>query len=256
MSTPAPDIARSVRPTHGGYGGHGGYLTRGPNADELARMLAGYQHNVCTAIRWVHGSWLALALGLAETAALTLRERLRAESCERVSLALLRALRFEPPSLERLMGVPVARLDALPVEQGLAALRIRALLLRRAQVRRLIDRNTRVRLAQWAGFPLDRITGSSAADTLVAPDLTRVPGATPPLEALEPEQLALEGYALLAREPQAGDAPCALLRFALPYDAQHAAWLDTVPAALDESATGILHARLADLLPEYPWLSG
>jgi hypothetical protein len=255
MSTPAFDVARGAGVLHGGHRGH---VRRGPNADHLACMLASYEHNVRTAIRWVHGSWLAIALGLGEAAALALRERLRHDSCEGVSLALMRALPFAPPSLERLIGVPAARLDALPIEQGLAALCIRALLLRRAQVRRLIDRNTRVRLAQWAGFPLDRIAGSSAADASAAPDLTRVQGvaAVPSLESLEHTQLALEGHALLAREPQAGDVPCALLRFALPYDARHAAWLHAVPAALDESGTGVLHARLAEFLPEYPWLSG
>ncbi|CAH2902509.1 MAG: hypothetical protein PCALPYG88_5862 [uncultured Paraburkholderia sp.] len=240
------------------HGGHRGHVRLGPNADHLAGMLASYEQNLRMAIRWVHGSWLTRALGLGEADALALRERLQRGPCEDVSLALMRALPFAPPSLERLIGVPAARLDALPIEQGLAALCIRALLLRRAQVRRLIDRNTRVRLAQWAGCPLDRITGSTAADTLAAPDLTRVLGAAavPSLESLEHTQLALEGYALLAREPQAGDVPCALLRFALPYDAQHAAWLDAVPAALDESGTGVLHARLAEFLPEYPWLSG
>jgi hypothetical protein len=42
----------------------------------------------------------------------------------------------------------------------------------------------------------------------------------------------------------------------LPRDAQHASWLDAVPAALDESGTGILDAWLADISPECPWLSG
>ncbi|XUW93404.1 type III secretion protein SctK (plasmid) [Burkholderia sp. M6-3] len=250
MNMPASCVARGAGLPHGGHCGH---VRLGPNANHLAGMLASYEHNVRTAIRWVHSSWLMRALGLGEAAALALRERLQHGPCEDVSLALMRALQFAPPSLERLIGVPAARLDALPIEQGRAALCIRALLLRRAQVRRLIDRNTRVRLAQWAGLPLDRI-----ADPFAAPDLTRVLGAAavPSLESLEHAQLALEGYALLAREPQAGNVPCALLRLALPYDARHAAWLDAVPAALDESGTGVLHARLAELFPEYPWLSG
>ncbi|HZZ13233.1 MAG TPA: type III secretion protein HrpB4, partial [Paraburkholderia sp.] len=205
MSAPAFEMARCAP---SGYGGG----PRSPNVDHLAGMLASYQHNVRTAMRWVHGSWLAVALGLGEAAAQTLREQLQHDPCGNISLALMRALPFDPPSLEQLLGAPAARLDALPIEQGLSALRIRALLLRRAQVRRLIDRNTRVRLTQWTGLSLDCFAGSSAADAAAAPDLTRMLSGVPSLESLDPTQLALEGYTLLAREAWAGQAPYALLR--------------------------------------------
>ena len=48
------------------HGGHRGHVRLGPNAEHLAGMLASYEHNLRTAIRWVHGSWLTRALGLGE----------------------------------------------------------------------------------------------------------------------------------------------------------------------------------------------
>ena len=158
----------------------------------------------------------------------------------------MRAADVALPGFDSLRAPNPAVLDALPVEVGLRVLRMRALLLRRAEVRRLIDKQSRRRLAHWVGVPLERLAfapGQGAAHASLgnewaqaapgnelarlladmpadlptkvsakapryvpanAPDVARLVarGDLPPLDEIDDERLAYEGYALLARDMQ------------------------------------------------------
>jgi type III secretion system HrpB4-like protein len=227
------------------------------SADQSAAMLLAWQRNARTALEWVHPSWSATAFGCDEAA---FRRWFAAagERCdEACSLALLRMLLPQTPSFERLNASVASRLDALPVETGLRGLRLYALLFRRAEVRRLIDRDTRKRLAQWIGCPLDAFTRLAALDMPSSPDLARASqaAAVPALDTLDADQLAHEGYARFAHDSSI--PPCPLLRLALPREVPQALhWLHAVPAHSDAQMPRLLQTCMKELLPEYPWLSG
>lgn len=224
------------------------------SADQAAAMLLALQHNARTALAWVHPSWSATAFGCDEAA---FRGWFAAagERCDDpCSLALLRTLLPQTPSFERLNASVASRIDALPVETGLRVLRLYALLFRRAEVRRLIDRDTRTRLAQWIGCPLDAFTRLAVLDAPSSPDLARASQAAvvPALDTLDAEQLALEGYARFTHDSSI--PPCPLLRLALPRELPEALhWLHALPALSDAQMPRLLETRLKQLLPEYAW---
>jgi type III secretion system HrpB4-like protein len=190
------------------------------------------------------------------------------------SRALLRAAGVPLPDFDSLRAPSPLVLDALPVDDALRVLRMRALLLRRAEVRRLIDKPSRRRLAEWIGVPLERLgaaptrPGADRASANV-PDVARLVarGHLPSLEELDAERLAYEGYALIVRDValSASDAqeaalfawprPCPLLRLALPRDLPPP-WPATTARELDTGGTAFLFAQLPELLPEWAWLFG
>lgn len=194
-----------------------------------------------------------------------------AAACSR---ALLRAAGVPLPDFDSLRAPSPLVLDALPVDDALRVLRMRALLLRRAEVRRLIDKPSRRRLAEWIGMPLERLgaaprrPGADRASANV-PDVARLVarGHLPSLEELDAERLAYEGYALIARDValSASDAqeaalfawprPCPLLRLALPRDLPPP-WPATTARELDTGGTAFLFAQLPELLSEWAWLFG
>nr|WP_254596282.1 type III secretion protein HrpB4 [Paraburkholderia phenoliruptrix] len=191
-----------------------------------AAALAAWQRNAREAARWAHPSWWAPALDVAPEAMSASFNALfdalagaQAGALAACSRALLRAAQVPMPGFESLRAPNPVVLDALPVHDGLRVLRMRALLLRRAEVRRLIDKPSRRRLAQWVGVPLERI-GAAPTQVATAPargpanapapvpahvsDATRLVarGHLPPLEEIDGERLACEGYALIARDRQ------------------------------------------------------
>jgi type III secretion system HrpB4-like protein len=231
-----------------------------------AAMLAAYERNAREAVRWVHPSWLAAALGVdagrldSLRAALASARRMHSEAC---SLALLRALGVQAPPFDAMQASNLAVLDALPPEWGLRVLRMRSLILRRADVRRLIDKRTRMQLSEWVGVPLDRLTSGNAGATGTtsmanAPDtaLLTTRGKLPALDRLDADTLAYEGYALLMRDTRSIAAPFALLRLALPRNLPASPGLNEGGRELDAGGTAQLLARLADLLPEQAWSFG
>jgi type III secretion system HrpB4-like protein len=253
-----------------------------------AAAFAAWERNARTAVQWAHPSWLAGALGVAPAALETFYAALgdhastepradangqslrreRRDTIDTASRALLRTLRVPPPAFDTWFRPGPQVLDALPAALGLNVLRMRALLFRRADVRRLIDKRSRLQLAQWVGVPLDRLLaqppGTAATN---APDTARLVarGALPALDALDADTLAQEGYALMARESENTgaaptgaivDAPCPLLRLALPRELPAAPWLDAAAREPDPLGTPQLIARFPELLPEWAWLSG
>ncbi|AEA62757.1 type III secretion protein HrpB4 [Burkholderia gladioli] len=247
----------------------------------VAAALNGYRDNLDSAALWADASWSALpdngwreALSRASSAA--------RRAC---SQALARAAGVrEPPfgafatpavlgtggaGVQPAPGGPkpnLALLDALPVGQALAVLRMRSLSFRRVEVRRLIDKQTRSRLADWTGVHPDAIAQDAhAAD---APDVAHLAMKTglPPLARLDATAMAVEGWLLFVRDAggaaEAGDSanPAdrrrpSLTRLALPRAFAPPA---SLPAAsgLDAAGSIRLFARMPDLLPEVAWLFG
>jgi len=246
-----------------------------------AAALAAWQRNANDAARWAHPSWWAPALDVSPATVSASFDALRdalantdtgaVAACSR---ALLRAAGVPLPDFDSLRAPSPLVLDALPVDDALRVLRMRALLLRRAEVRRLIDKPSRRRLAEWIGMPLERLgaaprrPGADRASANV-PDVARLVarGHLPSLEELDAERLAYEGYALIARDValSASDAqeaalfawprPCPLLRLALPRDLPPP-WPATTARELDTGGTAFLFAQLPELLPEWAWLFG
>jgi hypothetical protein len=175
------------------------------------------------------------------------------------SLAVLRVLLPAPPSLEILCTVPAARLDALPVETGLRVLRMQALLARRSEMRRLIDRATRMRLAGWIGCKLDELLAVAAPEPQTLADTQRARAAARPLALLSADELAFEGLALLPRGGGTATAaatatpPCPLLRLALPRSAAAQSAVNAPSDAECDDTFALLSLSIATFLPEYAW---
>lgn len=220
---------------------------------DAAQILLGWQRNARSALQWLHRDWLALALGIErvtrmDEALAALRERCD-EAC---SLAVLRVLLPKPPNLDTFSIAPATRLDALPVETGLRVLRMQALLARRAEVRRLVDRTTRKRLAEWIGCPLDDLLGKAVPEAPSLTDAKREGAGTRALGSLDADALALEGLALLPLM----DTHRMMLRFALPRDDEHSAGNAQPSEEECEGTFALLRERIRPLLPEAAWLSG
>ncbi len=241
-----------------------------------AAALAAWRRNAIEVARWAHPSSWAPALdvkpALMSASFDGLREALASTSAGSLaacSRALLRAADVATPEFDSWRALDPAVLDALPVDDGLRVLRLRALLTRRAEVRRLVDKRIRRRLAQWVGVPLERLSAASLHGTehlsANATDLARLvaSGQLPPLEEIDEERLACEGYTLIARDmheaaqsamPARATSPCSLLRLALPRDMPP--WPAGSVRELDVNGTALLFARLPELLPEWAWLFG
>jgi type III secretion system HrpB4-like protein len=222
-----------------------------------AALLNAYEANVQSALRWVHPSWLAAALDLDAPAAESLRQALgmAAEgSIARCSLALIRTLADAVPNWVDEPAPRVAWLDAAPIELGMQVLRLRAIVFRRAEMRRLIDKPSRMRLAQWAGVPLESVLGNANG----APDIERMvrDGLLSPQHEMDAESIAQEGYRLVACEvPELADA-CPLIRLALPREPAGAPRADVFARGQDPRGMGLLTSYLPTWFPEWAWLFG
>ncbi|WP_414448566.1 type III secretion protein HrpB4 [Burkholderia sp. 22PA0099] len=239
----------------------------------VAAALSGYRDNLDTAALWADPSWSSLPdNGWRD--ALTRASSAARRAC---SQAMARAAgvreppfgAFATPAVLGLAGhgAPAASpkpnlalLDALPIAQSLAVLRMRSLSFRRVEVRRLIDKHTRSRLAEWTGVHPDAIAQDAhAAD---APDVAHLSMKTglPPLARLDAIDMAAEGWLLFVRDagglngPGEARAP-SLTRLALPRALTPPA---SLPAAsgLDAAGSIRLLARMPELLPEVAWLFG
>jgi hypothetical protein len=113
---------------------------------------------------------------------------------------------------------------------------------------------------------VDRLTQDAHLDE--APDISGLiaRAGMSPLAELDATMLAVEGCALLLRDLSFGASddlrrvpahlPFPLLRLALPRVLPALPWLTAVPRDLDAFGSARLFARLAELLPEFTWLSG
>ena len=144
--------------------------------------------------------------------------------------------------------------------------------MRRADVRRLIDKRSRQRLAQWIGVPLEKLAAmprhaSAQALGANAPDIGRLVerGHLPALDDVDGERLACEGYLLVVHEGAPLTRPCPLLRLALPRElpppwpgagAGIATGGAAAAASFDAGGAALFAAQLPELFPEWAWLFG
>lgn len=228
--------------------------------DRAAAAVRAYERNVRDVIRWAHPSWLEGALGVDAVAMEPLRAALSNGPrvyLDNISFALWRASGMSMPDIATFIAPSAAMLNVLPPDDGLRMLRARALLFRGAQVRRLIDKESRRRLIEWTGVALDSILWASPG----TPDIAAfaLSGAMPSLDEMDAQALAQEGYFLVARDERESTAmtqPCALLRLALPRDAVPPEWLNARARGLDKQGTSNLITHLPTWLPEWKWLFG
>jgi type III secretion system HrpB4-like protein len=247
-------------------------LGAGVPAVRIATALDCYRRNVDAVADWVHPSWIAASLGVPEALLQGWRPLLAgapAGAAARCSRALVRALGVTPPGFSGLSqggftraattGAPqpnACLLDVVPAPLTLRIWRMRALLLRRGEVRRLIDRHAQRRLSDWTGLDVDVLM--SGPDTGSANDAARLAAvALPPLASLDAGSLAIEGMLLVLRDLKGADGlPFPLSRLALPRNVDVPAWLNALPAQHDEAGTIRLFRRLPELLREWAWLFG
>ncbi|AXK62503.1 MULTISPECIES: type III secretion protein HrpB4 [Burkholderia] len=247
-------------------------LDAGVPAVRVARALDCYRNNVDRVADWVHPSWIAASLGVPEARLSNWRALLANVPpgvAARCSWALVRTLGVTPPGFAALspggftpVGAIVASqpnaclLDVVPAPLTMRIWRMRALLLRRGEVRRLIDRHAQKRLADWTGLDVDVLMSGPGTDS--ANDAARLAAvAMPPLASLDADALAIEGMLLVLRDLKSADGlPFPLSRLALPRYVEVPAWLNALPTQHDEAGTARLFRRLPELLREWAWLFG
>nr|WP_198363693.1 type III secretion protein HrpB4 [Burkholderia ubonensis] len=227
----------------------------------MESALTVYQRNARTAAIWADVSWFGTCLGSATDGDGAALSRLRATLSARgdgptaaVSLALLRSLDVVPVSLSGLVGPHWSALDAVPVDVAVQVLRMRALIFRRMELRRLIDRKSIVAVSEWSGMQIDALAkwSSDAPDIALLACAIRIP----PLRALDAHALSCEGLALLLRDLNVERPPFALTRLAFSRDLRLPVWPGHIDRALDEQGSVRLMERLPEWLPEWGWVFG
>lgn len=238
-------------------------LTQQSPAARAAAWLARHERNRLNAIDWIDRSWLPDWFD----AALPPDDAMRSHDTACALASALALPLFDARDLLDCIdggkSMPAwtrrsAALALLPMDDQLRLLRLRSLVFRRAEVRRVLDFERRSR---WAAMIGPDGTAhlrwlQSLADAPEMPVLSRTLGA-PPLAALEETALAWEGYCLLERDgvltAGAGQARPPLLRFALPRSCAAPAWLARCERHIDARGSEQLLERLPILFPEHAW---
>jgi hypothetical protein len=238
-------------------------LTQQSPAARAAAWLVRHERNRLNAIDWIDRSWLPDWFDTALPPDDAMRSRDHA-------CALARALALPLPvfdarellrCLDGGQSLPARRrqslaLAGLPMDDQLRLLRIRSLVFRRAEVRRVLDLERRSR---WAAMIGPDGTAhlrwlQSLADAPEMAALLRTLGA-PPLDALDEATLAWEGYCLLERDgalaADAGRASPPLLRFGLPRSWTAPPWLARCERHIDARGSEHLLDRLPILFSEH-----
>ncbi|PRD96940.1 type III secretion protein HrpB4 [Burkholderia ambifaria] len=218
----------------------------------LAARLIGYQRNRIALFAWMDRGWLPDSLRkLADDVAAA------GESTSRLAHAWLATAGCPPPALDMFRD-DEARLAALPIEDALSAMCLRALHFRRAELRYWIDRDSRAQVAAWLGergFAALRWL-NEAGNPPAIDRLMRDHGMAP-LDELDMSSLAWEGFCLFDHaglcEPP---SPLGLLRFAWHRDARPPAWLAACDAARQRDDGMAVIAHLPDFYQEHTWSSG
>jgi len=224
------------------------------DAERLRRAAGCYGEMARSAACWAHPSWLAVPLGLTPEAAARLQQALAAgprEGAHAVSAALLRHCRVGPAPLPALFArgprgaaASAALLCLVPPAPRLRMLCVRALLGHADELRRLVDRPARQRLAQAIGMPLAEFVSRAGGALQRAP--------THAVAACGADALAAAGYAALVAERA---PPGRFAALALPCDDVLAA--PAAGAARARASLGAAWAALLpELFPEWSWLFG
>jgi len=215
----------------------------GSVAAQLADRLLKYQGNRLALFDWIHPGWLDTELFRRPADVSQSSHRRLARGID----AWLSAAGTAVPPLEAFRGEH-ALLGALPLDDALDALRLRALFLRRAELRYWVDRDSRERVLRWLGRH-----GSAALRWLIetsnTPALDRLMRDYDmrPLDELDDLELAWEGYCLFAASGLCERSmPAALLRFVWAQDAMEPRWLSAHDASVHADDSGKVMRRLGD----------
>jgi hypothetical protein len=215
----------------------------GSVAAQLADRLLIYQRNRLTLFDWIHPGWLDAELFRAPGGASRGTHRRLARGVD----AWLTTMGVRVPTLEAFRGEH-ALPGTLPLDAALGALRLRALFLRRAELRYWVDRESRERVVLWLGRH-----GSAALRWLIetpnAPALDRLMRDydMPALDELDDLELAWEGYCLFANSGLCeAPMPAALLRFVWAQNAVAPPWVRAQEASVQREDSDKVIRRLND----------
>ncbi|WP_183085310.1 type III secretion protein HrpB4 [Trinickia fusca] len=233
-------------------------------AARVAAWLEQLDGNRRACLDWMHPSWLPAWL-LDGTVGESLRDA--DDACANALVQLL-----ELPSVDAFdtyatwqtcasrdaWARNVLAFATLPIDWQRRLLRLRALVFRRGEVRRIVDLMRRSRLAALLGeqaTPLLRWLAQLPG----APDVATLSRAIgmPGLDALDDDALEWEGFCLLERDGVlANDAAAQWLRRALPRELDVPIWLARCERAVDADGSAHVLSRLPELFPEPAWSFG
>lgn len=233
-------------------------------ASRAALWLTQYERNRASAIEWIDRSWLPTWLASLSA----VESALARPDC---ADALMMAVGVPVPDPHIVLDRCTAQqglaklqrhrlaLTSLPVRDQLVVLRLRSLVFRRSEVRRVVDLARRSQLAASLGDAgaahlrwLQTLAG--------APDISALSRAfgTPLLDTLDEAALTWEGFCLFERDGVmvAGQAPASLLRLAMPRVLHAPAWLAHRAPDIDANGGELVLERLPILFPELAWSFG
>jgi len=212
-------------------------------AIQLATTLKRYEANRTSVFDWIDRSWVPSPW--AEFFAQRPDSISPGSAC-----ALCNFLAMPAPSFSVLCA-PDSRaghqLANVSVPRGISILRIRALFFRREELRRMVGRAHRARIADFIGDLASTVLPWAAA-TPGAPDIDRLARTCgiPPLDSLSHTALSWEGFCLFVRDGLLHqEGPAALLRFALPRQLDQPHWLTRCERGIDANGS----SQTLDLLP-------
>ncbi|CAB3772870.1 type III secretion protein HrpB4 [Paraburkholderia humisilvae] len=237
-----------------------------PPFERLSARHEAYEANLSRAALWAHPSWFECMLGvdaLTLTRWRVLLAQARESTLDSCSRAFVDAAGIEPPPPDS-WGLPafvdtangrklnLALLDMVPTELGIRVLCMRALVFRRFELRRLIDKRIRQRLSAFAGISLELLFAN--APYAVNPINVK---SMPPLNGVTAESLALEGLVLFRRDSHGSGAKHPpLLRLALARSTAQDRWLSALPDTADSDGGAWLYSQLPNWLGTWSWLFG
>ncbi|RDU96749.1 type III secretion protein HrpB4 [Trinickia dinghuensis] len=221
-------------------------------ADVLAQRVRQYAANRLALFEWIHEDWLRgdWRAALREAAKQDGSEQARQRHLRAVDTCL-RGFGLAPPPLDAFRG-DEGVLAALPMDGLLRALRLRALHFRRAELRYWIDRGSRARLSAWLGSEASGVLRwlMNMPHPPQLDRLMRVAG-MPPLDELDDEALAWEGFSLCLRAGWCGPrAPLSLARLAWRPGLAPPDWTDDAGAAAGISDGVAVVRRLPEFFEE------
>ncbi|MPV67763.1 type III secretion protein HrpB4 [Burkholderia sp. BE17] len=252
-------------------------ISSSPPRQRAAALLDSYRRNFAKAICCADPSWTCTLLGIDDSRYSVWRatlEQVGEAARDNYSQALARAAGVTRPSLDMLLEpalrepthgsivaaqIPnLALLDVLPQETGLAILRMRALSLRSAEVRLLIDKQTRSQISAWTGVHPDAFIQDSRSIGVTDAAWLNTKDGMPPLVSHDALTLSIEGWMLLLRDTGADPSSdmITLMRLALPRNLVAPHWLGELPSRPNTFCGEHLFARLPRLLPEHAWVFG
>ncbi|SMF99967.1 type III secretion protein HrpB4 [Burkholderia singularis] len=239
-----------------------------PPSKRAAALRETYEANLSHAALWAHPSWYMAILGVDESIVEQWRHTLAHTSkdalhvCSRALAEAAHVIHPDPdayqrPALETSANSParlnLALLSMLPTAVGLQVLCMRALLFRRIELRRTIDKRVWARLSEWAGVHIETLI----ADAPPMDTLETDRGLHLPIDALDAQALANEGFVLFMRDGcHDGLSYRHLLQLALKHGGHDGGAPAFMPGKTDANGSAWLYSQLPNWLGTWSWLFG